>query len=181
MADSQHNVRPDGFQGSFKLLSISEIKRARGVYYVIRFQNTKTKRFHEKVIDVDGEPRCGGYYNYHTRFGPVSVRKLDYSDVIHKKDNKFIPQTYIPGDDDKTWVFDISAMLHIKYVEYKPTTGNHGGLMTFTITPSDLNEMETYLWKLHIESEHNGYYSHCVKMIDAKGNGDDPFTSLFVL
>ena len=46
----------------------------------------------------------------------VVPRELDYdtkSETIREMDEKFIPESYMPGDEIKTWIFNIAAQFHI--------------------------------------------------------------------
>lgn len=179
MSYSEYKILTDGYQGSpFKLLSISQIGKGEYVrYFVIRYQNTTTKHFCEKVIDMDSDIHCCETYHYNTDMRPT--RELDYDEEIKREDGKFVPQSHIPGDEDRTWVFDTLAQLHITHANLKVDTQMSGGFITFTIlTTPDLGDAlsgNTLLWKLHIKNEHNGYYSHRIMLITAKGNGADPF------
>ena len=126
MSYSEYNIYTDGYQGSpFKLLSISHINEAHGVsYFVIRCQNTTTKRFYEKVIDMDSHIHCGETYHYNTYMRPTP--ELDYNETIKREDDKFVPQSHIPGYKDRTWVFNTLAQLHITYANFKVETQTLG-------------------------------------------------------
>ena len=127
MDDSQYNVRMNTVKNphELKILSVSKIKRhdscSKQCYFVIRCQNYDNKHYFEYIIDVDGTHICG-YHHYNTLMDDTIALKLDYDtedETIRKKDDKFVPQSYIPGDEDETWIFNTATQFHIKHAEYK--------------------------------------------------------------
>ena len=163
--NSEFNIIEDRqYEKKFRLLSVSKIVMPyNSFYFIIKAIDNDTGKIWEKIINVDSQITCCENYNFETEICneepniPVVITSSQSDEY-----EKFIPQIYIPGDNDKIYIFDNDAHMKIKYAELKHGIGEAGGYVLFEI----INEENVVLWSLVVYNYHNGYYTHSVSVTE---------------
>ena len=186
MSDSQYYINTNQWGYDLTVLSVSQIKRDDKVYFVIRFRNSNDV-IYERFIDISVN-RYSPNMRYHTQMSAIP-HELDYDtkcETIRKSDEKFIPESYVPGDEIKTWIINSAAQFHITQANYKPETGKNGGYVTFRVCKQNAttgfgsDKPTVLIWELTVECEHNGKRQHEIQM-DSVRDGHTDFGPTFTI
>ena len=189
MSDSHYYINTNQWGYDLTVLSVSQIKRDDKVYFVVRFRNSNDV-IYERFIDISVSRYSNHRYSTKMCYPiPVVPRELDYdtkSETIREMDEKFIPESYVQGDEIKTWIFNIAAQFHITQADYKPETGKHGGYVTFRVCKQNAttgfgsDKPTVLIWELTVECEHNGKHKHEIQMNSVR-NGHSDFGPTFTI